>query len=265
VTRFLLALLALLAAAATAAHAQGGAAAGGAAAGGWEQLAGIITSPWVTIALLTVGCLLLFIELLTLHTWGLTGTLGVLAVGLVFAAHVTVGTAGWIGVVLFLAGLTFLLLETHVFPGHGIAAVAGLLLLFLGMFWALGGSENAVFALAVSTILTVLSVIGFFAYLPKSPVWKTLGQQMQQRASLGYVTSESRMHFLGREGRAATVLRPAGLADIDGVRLDVVTEGEFLDAGTPVVVIKVEGSRVVVDNVETPSASGAGVSHSQAA
>ena len=262
--RLLLTLLAVLMGAAGA-RAQGGAGAAPAATGGWEQLAGIITSPWVTIALLTVGCLLLFIELLTLHTWGLTGTLGVLAVGLVFAAHVTVGTAGWIGVVLFLAGLTFLLLETHVFPGHGIAAVAGLLLLFLGMFWALGGSENAVFALAVSTILTVVSIIGFFAYLPKSPVWKTLGQQMQQRASLGYVTSESRMHFLGREGRAATVLRPAGLADIDGVRLDVVTEGEFLDAGTPIVVIKVEGSRVVVDNVETSGASGTGGSHSQAA
>ncbi len=227
--------------------------------GSWQEIANLIVQPGVTITLLAVGCLLLFIDLLTLHTWGLAGTLGVIGVALVFAAHITAGsTGGWVGVILALAGLTLLLLETHVFPGHGIAAVAGLLLLFLGMFWALGGSNNAAFALSVSTILTTVSIIGFFAYLPKSPVWKKLGQQMQQRASLGYVTSESRMHFLGRIGKAATVLRPAGLADIDGVRLDVVTEGEFLEVGTPVVVIRVEGGRIVVDNVEAQSAAGQG-------
>jgi len=216
----------------------------------WGQAAHWIVSPWATIALLSVGCLLLFIDLLTLHTWGLTGTLGVLSVGSVFAAHVAVGTGGWIGIVVFLLGLALLLIETHVIPGHGIAGFVGMLLLFLGMFWTLDGSQNAVFALSVSTILTVLSIIGFFAYLPKSPVWKKLGQEMQQRASMGYVTSESRMHFLGRVGTAATVLRPSGVAEFDGVRLDVVTEGEFLSPGTPVQVVRVEGSRVVVDNVE---------------
>ena len=216
----------------------------------WEPMAQFIVSPWATIALLVIGCLLLFIDLLTPHTWGLMGTFGVLAVGAVFAAHVTEGGVGWIGIVLFLAGLTFLLLETHVFPGHGIAAVLGLMLLFLGMFYALGGSQNALFALSISTILTAASILGFFAYLPRSPVWKKLGQQMQQRASLGYVTSENLTHYLGRSGRAATKLRPSGIADIDGARLDVVTEGEFLDAGTPVVVIRVEGCRIVVDHLE---------------
>lgn len=229
---------------------------GGSTAGGWEEAARWIVSPWATIALLTAGCLLLFIELLTLHTWGLTGTLGTAAVGLVFAAHVSIGSGGWIGIVVFLVGLALLLLETHVIPGQGVAGFAGLLLLFAGMFWTLGGSQNAVFALSVSTTLTVLSIIGFFAYLPRSPVWKKISQQMQQRASLGYVTSDNLMHFLGRTGQAATVLRPSGLADIDGVRLDVVTEGEFLGPGTPIMVIKVEGSRVVVDDVESATANG---------
>lgn len=215
----------------------------------WETVSRVITSPWVTVGLLVFGCVMLFIELLTLHTWGLMGTLGIGAVGLVFASHITAGSAGWIGVVLVLAGLTFLLLEAHVFPGFGIAGVSGLLLFFLGMFWSLGGSQNAVFALSVSTILTIASIVGFFAYLPRSAVWKKMGQQMQQRASLGYVTSENLSHLLGRTGRAVTVLRPSGAADIDGIRVNVVTEGEFLEIGTPLVVIKVEGSRVVVDDV----------------
>jgi membrane-bound serine protease (ClpP class) len=172
-------------------------------------MAGWVVSPWATIVLLALGCLLLFIDLLTLHTWGLAGTLGVVAIALVFAAHLTVGGGGWIGIVLALAGVALLLLETHVFPGHGIAGVAGLVVLFAGMFYALGGSQNAVFALSVSTLLTIAAIIGFFAYLPRSAVWQhLLSQQMQQRASLGYVTSENMTHFLGHTGRATTGSAP---------------------------------------------------------
>jgi membrane-bound serine protease (ClpP class) len=213
-------------------------------------VAGVAIQPWATITLLVVGCLLIFIDLLTPLTWGMTGTLGVLAVGLVFAAHVQFHTGAWIGIILLLGGVTFLLLETHVFPGHGIAAVAGLLLTFLGMFWSLGGSANALFAMAVSAVLTVVTLIAFFAYLPKSPIWKALGSQMRQHNTLGYVTSENKMFLLGRTGRSLTVLRPSGVVDIDGLRVDVVTEGDFIEAGSPIIVSHVEGVRVVVELCE---------------
>lgn len=249
--RRVLGLLLVLLGLVSSAFAQGGAAAAAAAEPGvWARVAAFVVEPWATIALLVVGCLLIFIDLLTPLTWGLTGTLGVLAVGLVFASHVQNHTGGWIGIILLLGGVTFLLLETHVFPGHGVAAVVGLLLTFLGMFWSLGGSANALFALSVSAILTIVTLIAFFAYLPKSPIWKALGAQMRQHASLGYVTSENKMFLLGRTGRALTVLRPSGVADIDGLRVDVVTEGDFLDSGTPIVVSHVEGVRVVVEKCE---------------
>jgi membrane-bound serine protease (ClpP class) len=248
--------LLLLLAAANVVYAQGEAPAAAATSpGAWNALAHFVVSPWATIILLALGCLLLFVDLLTIHTWGVSGTFGVAAIAAVFAAHITVGDGGWIGVVLALAGVALLLLETHVFPGHGVSALAGLALLFAGMFYALGGSQNALFALSTSTVLTAASLIGFFAYLPRSPIWKQIGLQMQQRSSLGYVTSSDLTHFLGRTGRAATVLRPSGMAEIDGVRLDVVTEGEFLEAGTPLVVIQVEGSRVVVDDLAAANVS----------
>lgn len=250
-------LLVLGLAGAALAQQQGAAPPPAAAPGTWDRISQIVVTPWVTIALLVVGCVLLFIDLLTPLTWGVTGTLGVLAVGLVFAAHINEHTGGWIGIVLLLGGVTFLLLETHVFPGHGIAAVAGLLLTFLGMFWSLGGSQHAVFALVVSSLLTIVTLIGFFAYLPKSPIWKQLGQQMRQHAALGYVTSDNKMFLLGRSGVAVTVLRPAGAAEIDGVRVDVVTEGDFIEAGTPIVVTHVEGVRVVVEKQAVAAGAGA--------
>jgi membrane-bound serine protease (ClpP class) len=213
----------------------------------WQQASHVIVLPWVTIALLVAGCLLLFHDLLTPLTWGVTGTLGVICLGAVFAAQIATGSAGWIGIILLLGGLALLLIETHLLPGHGMPAAFGLILLFAGMFLALGGNERAGFALGVSTVLTVTAVFAFFAYLPKSPVWKKLGQEMQQRSELGYRSSESQMYLLGRSGVAVTVLRPSGIAQIDGQRVDVVTEGDFLDAGVPVVVTEVEGIRVVVE------------------
>lgn len=51
---------------------------------------------------------------------------------------------------------------------------------------------------------------------------------------------------LGARGVATSKLRPAGSAEIDGRTVDVLTLGEYVDAGTPVEVIGVEGTQVTV-------------------
>jgi len=88
--------------------------------------------------------------------------------------------------------------------------------------------------------------VAFFIYLPKSKVWTKFGQQTRQTASAGYVASEDYTEFLGKSGTATTLLRPSGTAEIDGVKLAVVSEGEFIPAGTSVQVILVQGNRIVV-------------------
>ena len=55
--------------------------------------------------------------------------------------------------------------------------------------------------------------------------------------------------FLGREGTATTALRPPGLGEFDGVRLNVVSEGDFFENGTKIRVTQIEGSRIVVKKV----------------
>jgi len=214
--------------------------------GTWAAVASWVVQPWATIALLVAGCLLLFHDLLTPLDWGATGTGGVIALGLVFASHYAKGAGGVLGVVLLLGGLTGLLLEIHVFPGRGLPAFTGLFLLFLGMFWSLGGAHNTAFALPVSAILTVVSLVAFFAYLPKSPAWKKIGEEMQLAQS-GQAAFDP-LRFLGRPGEAITPLRPSGVATIDGVRMDVITEGDFLDPGASVVVTHIDGSRIVVSD-----------------
>ena len=207
----------------------------------------VVAHPWATILLLVAGSLLLFHDLLTPLTWGATGTLGVVCLGTVFAANLSAHTGGWVGVVLLLLGLTLLLVETHLLPGQGVAAVFGLIFLFAGMFVALGGNKNAAFALTVSSVLTLVSLTAFFTYLPKSPLWKQLGREMRQRSEPGWA-SAPKLHLLGREGVTLTALRPLGAAEIDGVQVEVVTEGEFLEQGTRIIVARIDGNRIVVDD-----------------
>jgi len=65
-------------------------------------------------------------------------------------------------------------------------------------------------------------------------------------AESGFSGAEDMQYLLGKAGTTLTPLRPSGNADFDGVRLDVVSRGEFIDPGTPIEVIEVEGNRIVV-------------------
>ncbi len=213
----------------------------------WNAVALWITQPWATILLLALGLALVLVEMLTLHTWGLAGIAGGLLVALIFAAYITVGAATWVGVLLFLGGCALLLLETHVLPGHGWPALSGLALIFIGLFYALGGSQaGALYPAATALFVTVGLLVAFFLYLPRSGVWKRLGQPLRQTALAGYVSSDDYTGFLGQRGVAVTMLRPSGTAEFDGIRLPVVSDGEFVSPGTAVQVVTVQGSRIVV-------------------
>ena len=177
----------------------------------------------------------------------MAGIAGGVLVALIFAAYITVGAATWVGVLLFLGGCALLLLETHVLPGHGWPALTGLALIFLGLFYALGGSQaGALYPAATALCVTVALLVAFFLYLPRSGVWKRLGQPLRQTAQSGYVSSDDYTGFLGQRGVAVTLLRPSGTAEFDGVRLPVVSDGEFVPPGTAVQVVTVQGNRIVV-------------------
>ena len=217
----------------------------------WNTVALWVTQPWATVLILALGLALIFAEILTLHSWGVAGIFGGVLVALIFAAYITVGAATWIGIILFLIGAALLLLETHVLPGHGWPAFTGLALIFAGLFYALGGpGSGAMYPAAVALVMTFAILVAFFLYLPRSGVWKRLGQPLRQTALAGYVSGDDYTPFLGQFGTAVTLLRPSGTAEIDGVRLSVVSEGEFIPEGTRVQVVMVQGSRVVVRGPE---------------
>jgi membrane-bound serine protease (ClpP class) len=98
------------------------------------------------------------------------------------------------------------------------------------------------FALVASLVL--------LRFLPRLPFGRRLVLRRGLAAAEGFASSpESDTQWLGKTGRASSPLRPAGIADIEGRRVDVVSDGEHIDAGQPIKVTRVDGNRVVVRHV----------------
>ena len=128
-----------------------------------------------------------------------------------------------------------------VIPG-GIAGLIGYSVFMWGVFIGLGGTDLALYAVLGITILLVVLLLTFFNHFSRTWIGKlfTLGQR--STAQQGYVSNDVQTDLEGKTGVAQSTLRPAGVARIDDQFVDVVTEGDFIEAGTPIVVVRVVGA-----------------------
>ena len=138
-------------------------------------------------------------------------------------------------------GVSLMAVELVV-PG-GILGLIGYCAFLWGVYVALGEGTVALYAVLGLTALLIVLIIVFFE---KTWIGKlfTLGQRSTTKA--GYISNDVLEDLAGKEGVAHTTLRPAGIAKINGNLVDVVTEGDFIDAGSPIVVLRVVGGRNIV-------------------
>jgi membrane-bound serine protease (ClpP class) len=221
-----------------------------------EHVLRILTNPVVTSILLAVAMFGLISEVRT-PGWGIGGTLSLVALGLFFGSHLIVHLAEWQELGLFAAGLALLILEVVAIPGFGLVGLAGvgamlasLVMTQLGDYQLWSIDEIAVVSgrLAASMIGAIILSVVLLRSLSKFPAFNRLVLQSETPAADGYVSS-SREHdvdLVGSEGVSVSDLRPAGIGLIAGERIDVMTDGEFIEAQRAIVVVEARGSRVVV-------------------
>jgi membrane-bound serine protease (ClpP class) len=212
-----------------------------------------LTHPVISSLLMTVGLLGLLIEIRT-PGFALPGIVGLLSLGLFFWGHWIVQLAGWEELLLVATGLVLLGLEVFVFPGFGVAGMAGILALIGGLGLTLVGAGattavvlGALGRVALSIVLAIAGGLAALTVLPRLPFGRQLVLDTDMDAEDGYASAPPRDRLqLGLTGRAWSPLRPAGVAEINGARVDVVSEGAFIDAGAPIEVTRVDGNRIVV-------------------
>ncbi|MGF7185489.1 membrane-bound serine protease (ClpP class) [Desulfitispora alkaliphila] len=215
-----------------------------------EHLASLVTNPFISPILLTLGFYGLLLELYSAG-WGISGTIGLISLGLFFGGHLIAGFAGIESLILFLAGIILVLVEVFVTPGFGVAGIGGVIALIASIVTASISFNQAIISLAAMSFGTVLLFLLSFRFFKTRNFWKrvVLGDKME--TDKGYVSADSSLvELLGKEGVTLTPLRPAGTIEIeDGRRVDVVTEGSFIGNNTDVKIVKVEGTRVIVRKV----------------
>lgn len=216
---------------------------------GAETLSRWVTNPYISPILLAVGIAGIVLEVFTAG-WGVAGTLGVISFGLFFGGHMIAGLTGWESVLLFILGIILLLVEAFFIPGFGVAGIGGMVALVVSIIMASPSLEQAIISLIFALIGSVALLALSFKFVKTRRVWKGLILGTRQEKGEGYVAPEAGLNrLLGEEGITLTPLRPAGAVEIDGSRVDVVTNGEFIARDTRVEVIKVEGSRVIVKEI----------------
>jgi len=160
-----------------------------------------------------------------------------------------------LAIILFFAVGTVLLIIEVFMPGFGIAGTSGIVLEIVGVM--LMYLQHGPLAALGMTIL-VLALIGVIISITlrsatKGRLSKTpFVLNKAETASEGYSATNNRDMdvFIGKEGIVTTTLRPVGMAEIEGVKINVDSDGEFLPKGTPIRVTRVDGMRVIVRKTE---------------
>lgn len=143
--------------------------------------------------------------------------------------------------------LGFILLVIEMFhPGFGAPGITGLILLLVGVILSARTVLEAIIMIIVILALLGIALSFVLNSATKGFLSKKLILLQTSKKEFGYIGTEDLSYFLGKEGVATSILRPAGTASFDGIKLDVVSEGEFIAKDMKIKVVKVEGRRIVV-------------------
>jgi membrane-bound serine protease (ClpP class) len=239
-----------------------------------DEAAYWLNTPLITSVLIIVGLVALYIEISSPGV-GLGGVIAGLCAFLFFWGRYLGGTSGILEVLIFSIGVVFLLMEVFVIPGWGISGLAGLILMVMSAVMAgqnfivptterewntlltslvvLLGSSLIVMVIAAFITRRLGSIPIFNRLVLAGPAGDTtsLGKDKDDKAKPNHPTHPP--VSVGDWGVSESVLRPAGRARFGRTLVYVVSDGSFVEKGVQVRVVQIEGSRIVVTEVEPQS------------
>ncbi len=150
---------------------------------------------------------------------------------------------------LLIAGVVLLAIEMVV-PGFGFFGIAGMLCLTWSGFYLLGGGAAALFVIVGFYLLLAAGIAILCLYLPRESRWNPFVLWDKQANSKGYTSGRDLSALVGLKGVTLTALRPAGMALVEGRRLDVSSLGDYVPKDVTVCIVRIEGSKIFVEVVK---------------
>ena len=233
----------------------------------------ILNLPLVTGLLFVIGLVALYIEF-SAPGIGMGGLVAGLCFAIFFWSRFLGGTADWLEVILFAAGIVFLAMEIFVIPGFGVAGLTGLLLIVASIVMAsqhfvipntarqLNTSLNSVLVLSLSGVIFLIAAVALSRYFNMLPVVNRLiletpgdlpAKSDTAKGDKPQPLPAGTHRFpvqVGDWGFAESPLRPAGKARFGDHFVDVITDGSFVDRGRQLRIIEISGNRIVVRELD---------------
>lgn len=226
-----------------------------------QELVVALANPRLAAGLLFIGFFAIIIEA-NAPGLGIGGFVAAVCFLLFFWSNFLQGTAGWLEVLLFFAGLLFISLEVFVIPGFGIFGLGGGVMVVLSLVLAsqtfvipqnayqFGQLPRSLLIVAGAMAGVGIGAVLLHRYLGESPLVKRFmlepaegefAKELERRESVVLYD-----HLVGKQGRTTTRLSPAGKADIDGDLYDVVSDGLVVAKRMAIEVVEVVGNKIVV-------------------
>lgn len=157
----------------------------------------------------------------------------------------------WFMVVFFIFGGILMILEL-IMPGFSVPGIAGILSLIAGVVVGssvLTSGQLAVVIFLVFVATIVMAVLLYRSATRNGKLSRLLFLSSSAVKEEGYSSNKSLEDMIGRIGTSTTILRPSGSGDFDGIKVDVIADGQFIPKDTKIKIVKVEGFRILVEQI----------------
>jgi membrane-bound serine protease (ClpP class) len=226
---------------------------------GADDFVSLITGAGFTSLLILVGLLALFAEISS-PGFGIPGSVAIAAFAVLFGSNFLLGTVGSVELILFLLGIVLIIVELFIIPGFGVAGISGIALIGISLVlsmqefvipsfeWEWDLFHRNILMVVMNLLAALIGFAILAASFRKVSFFRRLALDSAQDAESGY-TVQSMVAAgspVGKSGRTITTLRPAGKAEIEGEMLVVEADGEYVSAGVPIEVIRLEGNNIIV-------------------
>ena len=205
------------------------------------KLAKYISNPYISSLLLTIGFVGLVIEILT-PGFGIGGTISI--IGLVYTGEIFRGN--FIDIFNPICYRINTIGYWAMIPGFGLPGISGIILVLIGTVLAMGSLKTAVVSLSIAILITTIVTIVLIKMGYRSKLLNKIVLDTAHEGERGYLSVDSPIDYLNKEGKSITELRPAGFIEIDGEKLDALSDGGFIPKEMPIKVVRVEGSKIFV-------------------
>jgi len=233
-----------------------------------EELAYVISSMVVTSLLMGLGVMLIFVEIRT-PGFGIAGIGAILCFAVLFGGRYMIGLAQWWEIGLIVLGTVLLMVEVLLIPGFGWAGISGAICLLAGLLaiivpnaptelpipvtkldWSL--FTTGLMALGLGFVAALVGSLLVMQYLPRLPITNRLTLAEAKHYDEPTVTAGSPLArvAVGDIGVVETMCRPVGKVRFGEELLDAAAEGDYIDVGREVRLVRADGNRLVVERID---------------